>query len=153
MACQKCEKDVEIVNKHFNLCQRCNELRLESRKTPKVPNVIPSYRNLVETTKTTTQDKIDKDEEFYLECFSLSNHECEECQASLPTEFKDSSGKVIARWRYSHILPKSIYPELRHNTENINHLCLVHHIQWDFGDKKTMKIYEINRKKFPNFLK
>ena len=151
MACQECKKEVEIVNKHFKLCQKCNELRLEGGRTEKNKNPLV-HRVLKKKLSSSTQDKIDLDEKFYQECFNLSNHQCEECGVLLPTEFRDDSGKVTARWRYSHILPKSTFPELRHNIDNINHLCLVHHTQWDFGDKKTMKIYEINRKKFPNLL-
>lgn len=150
MCCSKCGKDKEIVNKHFGLCLVCNSMRLESRKSTnvRVERILHSPKVVNKV-----QVKIDEDEEFYLQCFNLSNHVCEECGTPLPTEFRDEKGKVIARYRYSHILPKSIYPELRHNTSNINHLCLVHHIQWDHGDKTVMSIYEINRKKFPNNLK
>ncbi len=150
MCCNKCGENKEIVNKHFVLCLKCNNGRLESRKVSnkKIEKISHSPKKVNKT-----QVKIDEDEEFYLECFKLSNHICEECGIQLPTEFRDDKGRVIARWRYSHILPKSIYPELRHDTSNINHLCLIHHIQWDHGDKTVMNIYEINRKKFPNNLK
>ena len=150
MSCSKCGENRELVNKHFKLCLICNNERLSSNKMNK-----PVINRLTYSPKTVnkTQDKIGEDEKFYLECFNLSNHECEECGKPLPTEFRDENGKVIARWRYSHILPKSIYPELRHNVENINHLCLIHHTQWDHGDKTTMKIYNLNSKKFPNQLK
>jgi hypothetical protein len=94
------------------------------------------------------------DEAFYEECFNnVVYHICEECGAKLPDEFKDSQGKIIARWRYSHIIAKSIAPELRWDIKNINHLCLEHHTNWDFGNKFNMKIYESNRKKFPQYLK
>jgi hypothetical protein len=146
MSCSKCEKDRELVNKYFKLCIECNNMRLQGRKseTPKIDRILHAVKTLNKV-----QNKIDEDEEFYSECFKLSNHECEECGKQLPTEFRDENGKVTARWRYSHIFPKSIYPELRHSITNINHLCLVHHIQWDHGDKTTMKVYELNSKKFP----
>lgn len=147
MSCNKCEKDKELVNKHFGLCLSCNNERLSSRKIKIEPkNRIPHSVKVVNK----VQEKIELDEKFYFECFKLSNHQCEECGVQLPTDFSDEKGKVLVRFRYSHIFPKSVYPELRHNTSNINHLCLVHHIQWDHGDKTTMKIYELNRKKFPN---
>lgn len=147
MSCKKCGKNTEIVNKHFGLCLVCNNRRLEDRKVslPKVEKLVHSGKK-----PNRVQISIERDEEFYLECFNNSNHICEECGTPLPTEFRDEKGRVIARWRYSHIFPKSIYPELRHEVSNINHLCLIHHIQWDHGDKTSMKIYEINRKKFPN---
>jgi hypothetical protein len=149
MCCKKCGQDRFIVNKHFSLCGICNSERLSNNKpTHKVEKI---KRGGVKINK--MQVNINADENFYLECFNLSNHECEECGAPLPNEFRDSNGKVNARWRYSHILSKSIYPELRHNVKNINHLCLKHHTQWDHGDKKNMKIYELNKLKFPNLIK
>ena len=147
MCCSKCGKGKEIINKHFKLCLVCNNMRLEDRKVSgiKVEKISHSKKK-----PNKVQISIEKDEEFYLECFNSSNHVCEECGAQLPTEFRDEKGKVLARYRYSHIFPKSVYPELRHEISNINHLCLIHHIQWDHGDKTVMKIYELNRKKFPN---
>jgi hypothetical protein len=32
-------------------------------------------------------------------------------------------------------------------------LCHTCHFKWDMGDKKSMKIYEKNRLKYPHFLK
>ena len=84
-------------------------------------------------------------------CFNQSNHKCEECGKQLPTEFRNEEGKIIARWRYSHIVAKSIAPELRHDTNNINHLCLDHHTQWDFGNKDEMKVYTKNAQKLPKY--
>ena len=70
----------------------------------------------------------------------------------LPKDFRDEDGKVMYRARYSHIVPKSIAPELRHDENNINHLCFTCHQKWDFGNKKEMRIYDENRNKFPNYL-
>lgn len=150
MDCNNCGLNRNIVNKHFGLCSQCNYMRLKENKLANKTLVkklhLPHKVNKVKL-------KIDKDEAFYFECFSSSNHICEECGIELPTIFKDENGKIIARWRYSHILPKSTFPELRHNITNINHLCLPHHIEWDHGDKTKMKVYKLNRKKFPNYLK
>lgn len=149
MYCINCNKGRRVVNSHFKLCSICNNERLSQKKK----NSLPIERIIHSKKKPNkTQIKIDEDEKFYLECFNNSNHECEECGTPLPTEFRDINGKVIARWRYSHILPKSVYPELRHSIENINHLCLLHHTQWDHGNKVVMKIYKLNSKKFPNNL-
>lgn len=93
-----------------------------------------------------------RDEELYLESFNSSNHECEECGTSLPNEFRDEDQKIIARWRYSHIIPKSIAPDLRHSVENINNLCLNCHSEWENGFKAGMRIFAKNLKKFPNYL-
>lgn len=149
MDCINCDKGRQVVNSHFKLCSICNNERLNKRKETSVPieRIIHSKKQ-----SNRVQMKIDEDEKFYLECFNNSDHKCEECGIQLPTEFHDINGKVIARWRYSHILPKSVYPELRHSVDNINHLCLIHHTQWDHGDKTVMKVYKLNSKKFPNNL-
>tara|TARA_R110002020_G_scaffold392352_1_gene602611 strand:+ start:1666 stop:2088 length:423 start_codon:yes stop_codon:yes gene_type:complete len=93
------------------------------------------------------------DEIFYEKCFNNSNHECEECSKKLPTEFRNDAGKIVSRFRYSHIVAKSIAPELRHDINNINHLCHECHFQWDHGNRKKMDIYKKNQLKFPQFLK
>lgn len=148
MCCSKCNQDRYIVNKHFNLCFICNQVRLQENQLLNKP--VYRIKHLDKSITKNTNTKILEDEQFYEQCFNNSNHTCEECGVPLPTVFRDESGKIAARYRYSHILPKSIYPELRHSIENINHLCLIHHIQWDHGDKTSMKIYSLNCKKFPN---
>ena len=92
------------------------------------------------------------DEAFYEECFNSSDHRCEECRKQLPTVFRDEEGKIVARWRYSHVIPKSIAPHLRYVIENINHLCLGCHYRWENGDKSEMKIFTKNLLRFPNYL-
>ena len=83
----------------------------------------------------------------------MSNHKCEECNVDLPKKFRNEDGRVIARWRYSHIVPKSIASHLRHKVENINHLCIKCHGIWENGDKHLMKIFSKNYALFPEFLK
>lgn len=127
MKCKKCGYPY-VVNKWFGLCKVCNHERLHR----------------VESVSEKTQVKIDKDEETYEKVFNSSDHKCEECGVRLNEEFRDDEGRVSCRWRYSHILPKSIYPKLRHNVLNFNNLCLECHQVWDFGDKKRMKIFDKN---------
>lgn len=150
--CKKCGQKKRIVNKFFGLCYYCNKNRLKQTKPPTTKKNF-NYgfvKNFVSTKKTTKQ-KIKEDEEFYEKCFNASNHKCEECGKQLNTEFRDINGKVINKSRYSHIIPKSISEELRHSINNINHLCLLHHIQWENGDYKNMNIYKTNKKRFPNY--
>lgn len=175
MCCLKCKKELPIVNKHFNLCRECNNERLygskygkvykikqkplKFNKTPKKPKKFRN-KNKVKPKKSLfvkeLKDKdellmVERDEIFYEKCFNLSNHKCEECGDSLPDQFRSGDGKVLARFRYSHIIPKSIASHLRHVIKNINHLCQLCHTRWDFGDKENMKIYSSNSKKFPNY--
>jgi len=172
MKCKKCKKDQKIVNKFHGLCLKCNNKRLGGGKSPKVYNYIGKDRKAQEPQQNRIEHKVKEgtrvkrifggrragktwaaDDVFYKICFDESDHKCEECGTQLPTEFANDKGKVQARFRYSHIIAKSIAPELRHNPDNINHLCLQCHMSWEFSDRKNMKIYEKNRKKFPGYLK
>ena len=168
MNCKECNNSKHIVNKHFGLCQECNNLRLHGSKYGKTYTISKKERKPLRRRKKDVkkslfsnvkpQDKrwvkrLAEDEAFYKQSFDLSDHKCEECGCRLPTEFRDEEGNVNARWRYSHIVAKSIAPELRHDVNNINHLCLKHHTQWDHGDRMTMKIYEKNKKRLPKYFK
>ena len=168
MSCKKCNSDKQIVNKFHGLCQECNNMRLHGSKYGKsytISNKVIKplrtrkkdvkkslFSNVTATPKRNVK-RIVEDEAFYEECFNMSNHKCEECGKNLPTEFRNEEGKVNARFRYSHIVAKSIAPELRHNVNNINHLCLKHHTQWDHADKENMKIYEKNKEKLPKYFR
>ncbi len=172
MACKKCKKDRPIVNKFHGLCNECNNMRLHGNIYGKQHSYIykpkPARKtavNKVNKKKTlsisspdfynadlkTTREKILEDEVFYEKCFNSSNHKCEECGNPLPEVFRDEDGKVIAKWRYSHIIAKSIAKYLRHKLLNINHLCQECHTKWDHGDKKSMAIYKNNALRFPYF--
>lgn len=165
MKCKNCGEEKRIANKWHKLCHKCNLKRLEALKQSKVyehtKTRIKSLRldinsqklqYNISSHKAKKKTMLELDEEFYKTCFEKSDHKCEECKTDLPTEFKNESGELIARWRYSHILPKSIFPQFRHNTDNINHLCLRCHQQWDFGNKKSMFIYVKNKQLWSNFL-
>lgn len=161
--CSCCQLPKKIVNSFFKLCLVCNIARLNNNKPKKEKVYAPiktKPKNVVKMDHSIKEvqpphkanDKIKADEKFYEECFNLSNHVCEECGEKLPDSFRDQNGKIIARWRYSHIVPKSIAPELRHNTDNINHLCLKHHEEWENRNKVNMKIFAKNLLLFPQFL-
>lgn len=125
--CTNCGKFTILVNAKYKLCQYCNNKRLNKDKIS---------QKTIET--------IQEDEAFYLKLWESRAHYCEECGTFLGNSFRNKEGKII-KYRYSHILGKKAYPEFRRNEKNINILCLDHHYQWDFGDKKSMKIYPNNQ--------
>lgn len=148
-----------VVNKTHKLCDEHNQIRLHgesrsdrlSKKVSKAPKKFrvkrgPSERAL---------KMIEKDEVTYEEVFTNNPHECEECGESLPDQFRDEDGKVIARWQYSHIVGKGRVPSLRHLITNFNRLCLKCHHTWDFGtqaEREGMKIWKKNCKNFGKYL-
>jgi hypothetical protein len=131
-ACKSCGKSGWIVNKHFGLCQACNTTRLSSNTNTK--------RKPVKSRKNPNENE---DRATYRKLFDKSAHVCEECGATLPNEF-EIDGRLVAIYRYSHILPKSIYPEFRHDLRNFNELCMTCHCKWEFGDRGIMNIYDKN---------
>lgn len=80
--------------------------------------------------------RMKKDREFYKEIWNERPHVCEECSSLL--------GDFFTSVYCSHILAKGAFPTLRYNKENINILCLNCHQRWEFGDRKSMKIYPKN---------
>jgi len=168
MGCKECGSKY-VVNKWFKLCQGCNNIRLHGNqygksienkeqkiKPPKShlnKRVVDKGEILHVSGGRRTGKNFKLDELLYEEVFNNSDHKCEECGKQLPTKFRDEDGKIIARFRYSHIIPKSIASEIRHYVGNINNLCMEHHHMWDFGNKTEMKIYSKNQLKFPNYLK
>lgn len=85
-----------------------------------------------------------KDAIFYENIWKERKHYCENCNKWLGDNFKDKNGKIIV-YRYAHIIPKSVYPYLRHNPNNIMLLCLACHTQFDNSPKEVvenMKCYD-----------
>lgn len=117
--CKECGKDSYIWSKG-----RCRPCAFRSYKRPG-----PSKN---------VKEKIDLDTKFYEEIWSECPHYCEECDKYL--------GDKWERYMFSHILSKGSQPRLRHNKDNINLLCLEHHQMWEFGDKKSMRIYPGNER-------
>lgn len=163
--CNGCELERRIVNKFFGLCVECNNERLHGskygksysyqRKAPKKQERKKSKKNksiawmMANENKPQTKEKsaYELDNEFYKKCFDTFTHSCEECGAKQPETFLDDNGKVAARWRYSHIVPKSIARDLRRELSNINDLCLKCHSKWEGEGKKEMNIYKTNSKR------
>ncbi len=148
---------VVIVNKKYKLCSDCNRKRIDGqspeKKQKEVQNFLSPARSSLKSSRPigtskrsqeARKEKIRLDEEFYEEIWNDKPHFCEECDIFLGDEFRDDNGKVINKFRYSHILGKGAYPMLRRNKRNINLLCLVHHNEWEHGVQEDMKIYKTN---------
>lgn len=76
-------------------------------------------------------------EKFYRWVWKRKEHFCEECGKPL---------RAYSSAYVSHILSRGAYPEMAHDPRNINMLCVEHHHQWEFGDRKSMRIYNKNIK-------
>jgi len=82
------------------------------------------------------EDKIlfEQDKDFYKEIWAASKHACQSCGVKLPKE--------PLTLFFHHLLPKSIYPQFRHEPSNIAILCFECHSKCetniDFAPKIKM---------------
>ena len=139
-------KDCVFENNHggknkFEVYKERKSLRIRIDK-PKTSIYIKENNKRAREAK---NNQIEADKAVYREVFELRHPFCEECDAPLPTIFEDSNGKIVANYRFSHILGKGAHAKYRHESWNFNLLCFDCHQTWDFGDKISMKIYPKNR--------
>jgi hypothetical protein len=120
--CKNCERE-DYIWSHG----RCKPCSIKNSKKGRLIGLSKSAKK-----------KIDQDKKFYEELWLERPHYCEECDKDL--------GENWAKYMFSHILSKGSQPKLRHNKDNINILCLECHQKWEFGDKKSMKIYPANER-------
>lgn len=172
--CIQCEKDKWIVNTK-GLCDDCRymnnhggktriQVQIEKekqkpkktytlKKTPLKQSNKPLKRSRIKSTEETKEKRketLRKERELYRYIFDTKPPICEECNKPLPTEFEDENGNIIGIWQYSHVLAKNSFPEYRHEKWNMQRLCLNCHQIWDFGNKKSMKIYPIYKEVIKN---
>lgn len=76
-------------------------------------------------------------ERFFRWVWDNKLHQCEECLKPL---------RNYSAVYCSHILTRGAFPEMAHDTRNINILCFEHHSCWENGDKTKMRIYSSNIK-------
>ena len=75
---------------------------------------------------------------FYEEIWNSRKHFCENCGKFLGNNFRNKEGRIIV-YRYAHIIPKSVYPYLRHYDKNIMLLCLNCHTLFDNSPKEKVE--------------
>lgn len=71
-------------------------------------------------------------QKFYQYCWMIKPHRCEETFAAL---------NYYSSAHISHILSRGAHPEMALDIRNINILSYEAHQQWEFGDRKSMRIY------------
>lgn len=160
--CKGCGRRKPIVNTKYCLCRECNWSRLHPGEKPKtyelkrtsLPQPKEPFKRFQKPIKQHSKKSasvLKGDEETYYSVYELNFNKnggecrCDECNAPLDPRFRDDSGKIVQRFRFSHILGKQAYPEYRHSIINFNFLCFKCHNKWEFGDKKSMKIYKYNQ--------
>lgn len=86
-------------------------------------------------------DLREKDKVTYKIVYERAKGRCEQTgDVVYPTEFEAPDGKVLAPWRFSHVLTKEAYPEARHDPENIMYLSSKElHTSWEHGGEEDRK--------------
>jgi 5-methylcytosine-specific restriction endonuclease McrA len=122
MSCSNCKREVKIVNKWHKLCSYCNSNRLDASKGKKK--------------KTMIQTRVDPSLEFSKriknEAKAKGDIQCTGCNKIRPLQV-------------SHIIPRSLRPDLKLSRENIVLECATCHDIWEHAPlsrKKTLLNYE-----------
>ena len=76
-------------------------------------------------------------EKFYKWCLRKFPHVCEECGVPIENPWA---------MNVSHILTRGAHPDKAHDPRNVNILCWRHHMEWENGNRKSMRIYSKNEK-------
>lgn len=77
-----------------------------------------------------------ENERFYRFCWDHYPHICSETMRPL----RQYSATYI-----SHIMTRGAHPEMAHDPRNVNILCFEMHNRWENGDRRNMRIYELNQ--------
>lgn len=142
--------DEEKFKKFLEYRNNSKKRQIERQKQNKLEG-----KNKVYKIKKFSDKKIkmhEKDLIFYQEIWNERPHYCQNCNKFLGSSFYTQDNKPIL-YRYSHIIPKSIYPYLRHYKDNINLLCLECHTKFDNSEKEVMRNMKCYNEEKINFLK
>lgn len=110
-------------------CKECNQLSYLFSKGRCKSCASKSYKKMNKVKKKTGE------RELFIEIWNERYHICTNCGINLGNEPKVGF--------FSHIKPKSIYPELRLDKNNIQLLCLTCHTAYDHGSKE--KYQQLNK--------
>ena len=157
--CIDCKDEKWIINAKCQ-CEECRykqnhggktkfevELERQNNKPKKTYQLKrkPLKKAKITIKKEKRREVLNKDHETYLEVFNSKPNYCEETGEPLPDIFKDDDGNIVMISQYSHILSKSSHPEYRNCVWNFNRLSTTAHQEWEFGERKKMKIYSNNK--------
>lgn len=115
--CSSCSKPYTIGNSFHKLCATCNQKRLSQGKVKKAIVYKPK--------KATGEGAL------FMEIWNTRKHYCEHCG--------DYLGEEPCAQYFAHIKPKSTYPELRLNPDNIRLFCGDCHYAHDFMGKEAFE--------------
>jgi len=141
--CKSCGKKQYIVNKKHLLCTICNQEKIH--KKPYIEIIKEKQQRYKQNQVKRSLKMIDEMDLTYEKVFNQASKPlcCAECGRKLNQNLREN-GKIIDRFRFSHILPKSKYPEFKYDTRNFFILCFKCHQKWEFGgdkEKIAMKIW------------
>jgi len=140
--CSKCGKEKIITQKTLHLCLHCQDAYYRRNQVNKKQKPIPRYSESGRKRKA-------KDIDFYKKAWEKKQDldggcRCENCGVYLP---------VYSSTFVSHILTRGANPELAHDFDNYNILCLACHRQWETGDRGNMNIFWKNEERIENLKK
>lgn len=131
--------------------KRIRDKQLQKKKETKVTSSLLPPRIKKFSSKMIELHK--QDAKFYEKVWNEREHYCENCGKFLGDYFRDEKGKLICLFRYAHIITKTKYPLLRHNSENLMLLCLDCHTKFDNAPIEIVKKMPCYNKEKIEYLK
>lgn len=112
----------------MNLCKVCGkkcekEYCFQHKPKQALRKVALNKKVPLEEAKQATQERIQKDYNFYLGIWNKRPHRCQVCDTPLGSELRS--------YMFDHLIEKSTHPELRYEEDNLIVVCL------DCHSKKT----------------
>lgn len=139
--CTMCndEKEKELATKLlcFNHYRLMKAIEYDKKQKAKVDKDWSKRKPIAQRSNSVgSHNRFKLDADWYNGILATAKAVCEECNSPIAT---------MSRVNVSHILSKGSHTGFRNHELNYNILCFKHHDQWEFGDKKAMKIYEQNQ--------
>ena len=138
--CKICGRIKLIVNRKYGVCIECNHYRLygetiiETKRKEALAKREAQVKKKSKPLTTKTKRKPTGEKAMFLEIWSEREHYCAN------TECRKFLGAIPMPIFFSHRKSKGAYPELRLDKNNIDLLCPTCHYEWDFGNRKNIKL-------------
>lgn len=147
MSCSRCNKNLPIVNKKYQLCDQCNYIRLNGRSKKEVYQERKQVQEHVKRLYTPSHKKYRAITQTKKE--AMTKQQLSELKKSIELDAIQSGmyfcwghGEAVGVLDKSHILSVGQFKHLELDRDNINLFCRVCHNAWESGEIDRMAILD-----------